>query len=207
MTAHDRAPIEAIKARLRDPHAVARMLGLTVAKGTRPTSRVVPVLCPWHSEDTASCKLEVVDGVLLARCHGCKNGGDVLWLVGATMGLDAKRREDFPEVLRRAAELAGVDLAAAHPRAAARPQRSAEEELAEARREATVARAEAAYLRELLADSEACRITERTIFLAVARDALDGLDTTHEEIAGGFALAARLERWPGSVEDAASART
>lgn len=149
---HDRAPIEAIKARLRDPHAVAATLGLTVAPGTRPHYRVVKVLCPWHSEDTASCGLEARGGVLLVRCHGCRKGGDVIDLVGATMGLDARRREDAPAVLRRAAELAGVDLGERRGAGAGRPARrpTPAEELTEARRRATAAEAELAYVKELL---------------------------------------------------------
>src|SRR5262249_41583970 len=67
------------------------------------------VLCPNHSERTASCSVSRgPDGTIRVRCFGCDLSGDVFTLIAAVEQLDPRR--DFAEVLRRAAELAAVDL-------------------------------------------------------------------------------------------------
>jgi hypothetical protein len=102
----DRSAVDAVRARLADPHHVVRLLGLDVAPRTSTRARTIFVSCPWHSERTASCALTTGDRGLVARCHGCSAGGDVLALVAAVEGLDV--RADFSRVLARAAELANV---------------------------------------------------------------------------------------------------
>jgi len=58
---------------------------------------------------TPSCSVRcAADGTLAVHCFACDVGGDVFDLVAVAHGLDTRR--DFPEVLRLAAELAGVEL-------------------------------------------------------------------------------------------------
>jgi DNA primase len=64
------------------------------------------ILCPWHAENTPSCSVRLVDGVILAKCHGCDAGGDVLSLVAVARGLSTGR--DFRQVLVEAARLGGL---------------------------------------------------------------------------------------------------
>jgi CHC2-type zinc finger protein/Toprim domain-containing protein len=121
VTADNRAAVDAVKARLNDVDDVIQLLDLVVER--REGGRVW-ILCPWHSERTASCSLQVRRGVLLAHCFGCSVGGDVLALVAASHGLDIKR--DFPRVLEQGARLANVDInrlqsAPPAPRRAPRP--------------------------------------------------------------------------------------
>jgi hypothetical protein len=117
----NRAAACAVKTRLNDPDEVILRLDLGV--GRREGGRVW-ILCPWHAERTASCALQVRGGVLLAYCHGCGTGGDVLSLVAISRGLDVKR--DFPRVLEEGARLANLDInrlqsAPPAPRRAPRP--------------------------------------------------------------------------------------
>jgi len=121
----DRQQVEQIKQALANPRRLAELLGLT--DGLKPQARGVSVRCPLHAENNPSCSITVGDdGGIRVRCFaGCdfggeKGGGDELHLVAAVNGLSIKT--DFPEVLRRAAALAGVDLGAAPaPRPAPRP--------------------------------------------------------------------------------------
>lgn len=91
-----------VRAACADPVAVARALGLVVAHG----SRRVRVCCPWHNEKNPSCAISVRDGRVVAYCHACHAGGDLIALVAAVEGLDA--RTQFQAVLERAAQLFGV---------------------------------------------------------------------------------------------------
>lgn len=86
---------------------LARRLGLELAPRPRTASRVV-VACPWHHERTPSCSIVRRDGRVLAHCHGCHEGGDLLDLVAAIHGLDVRR--SFQRVLEVTAQLLGVDL-------------------------------------------------------------------------------------------------
>ena len=160
----DRSAIEAVRhaPALRDPHGVARLLGLHVAKGTSGRARVVRVLCPWHSDKGPSCDLTVRDGALVARCRSCNMGGDILSLVALHEGLDYRR--DFPAVLQAAAELGGVDLGAHHvPVGPRRPERSPEEKVRDARKELGEARRERDELHDLLEELAAERVVRQAL--------------------------------------------
>lgn len=160
----------------RDPHGVARLLGLQVAKGTSARSRVVRVLCPWHSDRSPSCDLTLRDGSVVGYCRSCSQGGDVLSLIAAVEGLDPRR--DFRAVVTRAAELAGVEIQddrrPAQPRPPPRdPLQVAREELREARREASSLRRQVAELQALLEDVAAERIIEWGLRRALYQGACD----------------------------------
>jgi len=63
--------------------------------------------CPWHTEHTPSCSVRcAADGTIAVHCFGCEASGDVFDLVAVAHDLNT--RQDFPEVLRLAAELAGI---------------------------------------------------------------------------------------------------
>jgi hypothetical protein len=102
-----RHDIDAIRAALADPFDVCHRLGLE--QGAKRQGAGLSVLCPAHGERTASCSVtRGPDRTLRVRCFGCDLAGDVFDLVAAVERLD--RRRDFGAVLRRAAELAGVDI-------------------------------------------------------------------------------------------------
>lgn len=87
------------------PLDVARLLGLRVSRRSRADRAVVS--CPWHSPDRSpSCAIALRAGRVVAYCHACHEGGDLLALVAAVRGLDT--RADFGAVVREAAELLGV---------------------------------------------------------------------------------------------------
>ena len=88
------------------PLDLAVRLGLEVARGS--TRDRVRVLCPWHQEKSASCSITVRDGRVVAHCHSCRGGGDLLALVAAVNRLDI--RADFRRVAQAAAELVGVSI-------------------------------------------------------------------------------------------------
>ena len=97
----------AIKVTLSDPERVLAMLGML--DGAKRQAHGFMVCCPWHSERTPSCSVKLAsDGTIAAHCFGCGAGGDVLSLVAAARGLDARR--DFPRVVELAADLAGGSL-------------------------------------------------------------------------------------------------
>ena len=97
----------AIKVTLSDPERVLGLLGLL--DGAKRQAHGFMVCCPWHSERTPSCSVKLAsDGTIAAHCFGCGAGGDVLSLVAAARGLDARR--DFPRVVELAADLAGGSL-------------------------------------------------------------------------------------------------
>jgi DNA primase len=67
------------------------------------------VLCPWHSENTPSCRVSVRDhGALQAHCFGCGQTGDALALITAVHRLDLRR--DTRAILTIGADLAGIAL-------------------------------------------------------------------------------------------------
>ncbi len=94
-----------VKARLTDIQTVLAALGLS--DGARREGSGTKIRCPWHGERTPSCNVQIRDGVLLAHCHACNEGGDVFSLLAAVRGLDPKR--DFREVSAEAARLAGLE--------------------------------------------------------------------------------------------------
>lgn len=115
----DRSAVDAIKRALSDPLHVAELLGLE----PRRDGHSVKIRCVWHAERSGSLDLAVREGVLLAHCHACGNGGDVLALVAAVRGIDI--RADFPRVLRETAALAGeAPISPATPRPMPRPERT-----------------------------------------------------------------------------------
>jgi hypothetical protein len=90
---------------LVEPRTVCRALGID--EGAKPQSRGLIIRCPWHAERTPSCSVRrAEDGTIGVRCFGCAATGDVLDLVAVVNQLDPTR--DFPEVIRRAAALAGL---------------------------------------------------------------------------------------------------
>lgn len=58
--------------------------------------------CPFHAENTPS--FNVNDTKAFFKCYGCGKGGDVLSFIQLSMN-----GAEFPEVLRRACEFAGLD--------------------------------------------------------------------------------------------------
>lgn len=115
-----------IRYALTDPAAVCERLGLLAGRGTfvRQATGVI-VRCPWHKEQTPSCSVRRgPDGTIAVRCHGCSQTGDVLSLIAVVNGLST--RQDFRDVLRAGAEIAGLwavvdELRGATP-VAARPK-------------------------------------------------------------------------------------
>jgi DNA primase len=112
MTARDarelrRAPL------LMDPAALCSALGLL--EGAQRQGGGLLVKCPAHADRTPSCSVRRgADGTVACRCHGCEWTGDALGLVAVVGGLDVRR--DFPAVVARAAELAGIAYGAAWTR-------------------------------------------------------------------------------------------
>lgn len=106
---HEREHVEQIKAALSDPRDVATRLRLI--EGARRQARGIHVRCPAHDDNGPSCSLtRGRDGTLRVVCfgNGCDLSGDVFSLIAAVERLDVRR--DFALVLRRAIELAGVEL-------------------------------------------------------------------------------------------------
>lgn len=106
----DRAGLDAVKAALARMGAVEVCRRLNLDRPSVRTGQGLLVLCPWHGDRTPSCKVDTRSGAIAAFCHACKAGGDALDLVAAVHGLDPSSKVDFPEVLKLAAALAGVDL-------------------------------------------------------------------------------------------------
>lgn len=92
---------------LDDPWSLVDRLGLIDGRASfQRQAGGVLIRCPAHPDRTPSCSVRVgSDGTVAARCHACGWTGDALSLVAVASGLDVRR--DFPEVIRRAAELAG----------------------------------------------------------------------------------------------------
>ncbi len=121
---HDRGDVEAVSRAL--PVGIALVLALGRTDGMRPQGRDgCWILCPSHSERTASCSVTAGPrGGTRCNCFPCGWKGDEFDLIAACHGRDAKSKRDFPEVLRIAADLAGVyleDRKPGAPRPAPRP--------------------------------------------------------------------------------------
>jgi DNA primase len=117
-----------VRALLSNARALALALGMRIAP--RASTRQATVCCPWHDENTPSCSVRLAkDGTLAVRCHGCGATGDALGLIAQVHRLNLD--SDFPEVLRRAAELAGapglVDVAPLGPKKTRAPESQSEE--------------------------------------------------------------------------------
>jgi hypothetical protein len=98
-----------IKAALTDVRRVCDALGLTRDGGRtvlRQSAGLV-VRCPVHEDRTPSCSVQLREGVLLWRCHGCGASGDVLTLIGAVRGIPLSGA-GFRDVLIDGARLAGL---------------------------------------------------------------------------------------------------
>lgn len=80
--------------------------GLSLLKGAKSQQHGFLVCCPWHSEKTPSCSVQLKDGVIVANCFACGNGGSVLDLIAAARGLDTKT--DFLRVIVEAAEIGSL---------------------------------------------------------------------------------------------------
>ena len=103
-----RSDIDAVKRALADPREVCRRLGLD--RQAKPQGGGgLTILCPAHGDRSPSCSVtRGPDGTLRVRCFACGFAGDVLDLLAIVERLD--RNRDFPELLRRAAELGHVQL-------------------------------------------------------------------------------------------------
>lgn len=106
--ADPRADIDAVKRALADPREVCRRLGLDQQAKPQGGGGLT-ILCPAHGDRSPSCSVtRGPDGTLRVRCFACGFAGDVLDLLAVVERLD--RNRDFPELLRRAAELAHITL-------------------------------------------------------------------------------------------------
>lgn len=96
---------EAVRRALADPADVCARLGL---RGRRqPTGLVVRCPAPGHDDRNPSCSVtRGPDGTVRVRCFACGFAGDVLTLIAAVRGLDA--RHDFARVVAEAADLGHV---------------------------------------------------------------------------------------------------
>lgn len=105
MTRTNHAP--AIKRALNDPRRTLEALGL-FGQGRAHQRQAAGFLirCPIHEDRTPSCSVQVRDGVLVWKCHGCGASGDALTLVAAVRGLSL--RTDFRGVLIESARIAGL---------------------------------------------------------------------------------------------------
>ncbi len=107
----------AIHAAAPTPLEVAERLGLRVARGSRADRAVVA--CPWHAPDRRpSCVIALRDGRVVAYCHACHQGGDLIDLVGIVRGIDP--RADWRRAAEAAASLVGIAIDRRSP-AAPRP--------------------------------------------------------------------------------------
>lgn len=96
-----------IKGALSDVKGLCAALGLE--KGSKPNQGGRMIRCPVHQERDASCGVTVgQDRCIRVHCFSCAFTGDVFSLIAAVYQL--KTREDFPEILAIAADLAGVEL-------------------------------------------------------------------------------------------------
>jgi hypothetical protein len=101
----NRAP--EIKHALTDVRRVLEQLGIMgEGKARMRQSAGFLIRCPVHTENTPSCSVQLVKGLLLWKCHGCDATGDVLTLIAVVRGLNMGR--DFRQVLAEGARLAGL---------------------------------------------------------------------------------------------------
>lgn len=97
--------VRAIRGALVDVRAVCERLGLVDGpRSFRRQARGAHVRCPKHGGVSCSVTLGP-EGTIRVHCFGCDFRGDVLDLIAASRGLDARR--DFRRVLVEGAELAG----------------------------------------------------------------------------------------------------
>ncbi len=89
---------------LSDPARVLR--GLNLSTSHRQKNGFF-ICCPFHKENTPSCSIQKVDGVLLVHCLACHESGDVFKLIGAVRGL-----ADFPRIIEEARSIAGLPATA-----------------------------------------------------------------------------------------------
>jgi hypothetical protein len=103
----DRVP--EIKRALTDVRHLCGALDLLKGSKRQPGGGLM-ICCPKHGERHASCSVTVApDGTVRVRCFSCDFAGDALHLVAMVRGLHSER--DFPDVLREAAAIAGLDFA------------------------------------------------------------------------------------------------
>ena len=103
----DRANVVAVKRSLTDVRAVLEALGiLGQGKERQRQAAGFVIRCPVHEDRTPSCSVQLRDGEILWRCHGCQASGDVLTLVAAVRGLSVRR--DFKAVLLEGARMGGL---------------------------------------------------------------------------------------------------
>jgi len=96
-----------IKRALSDPTRVLEALGMMgQGKARQRQSGGWMIRCPVHVENSPSCSVQQKDGVILWRCWGCDERGDVLHLVAAAHGM--KVEHDFKRILIEAARLGGL---------------------------------------------------------------------------------------------------
>jgi hypothetical protein len=96
-----------IKRALVDPTRVLEALGiLGEGKQRQRQANGWLILCPAHGDRTPSCSVQVKDGILVWKCWGCSETGDVLSLVAVVRGLSIKSA--FRDVLIEAARLGGL---------------------------------------------------------------------------------------------------
>jgi hypothetical protein len=101
----DRLNTDAIRRAICNPTALVAALGLE--EGAIRQAHGITIRCPWHAERTASCSITLgPDGTIRVHCFGCGISGDAFHLIAQVYGLDVQR--DFPKVLKRAAEIAGL---------------------------------------------------------------------------------------------------
>ena len=95
---------------LCDPSQVCGSLGLLDGIGSyKRQPQGVIVRCPWHPDNSPSCSVRVADdGTISAKCFACGGSGDALGFIAAVRGIDP--RNGFVEVLREAAQIAGIRL-------------------------------------------------------------------------------------------------
>jgi CHC2-type zinc finger protein len=107
MTGSDQ--VHEIKFALTDVRRVCDALGLTRDGGKTVLRQAAGLIvrCPVHEDRTPSCSVQLREGVLLWRCHGCGSSGDVLTLIGAVRGIPLSG-VGFREVLIEGARLAGL---------------------------------------------------------------------------------------------------
>lgn len=111
-TPRERLPKDSVdvRAALNDPGQFCEGLGLLAGRRGRDwwrEGRSYKVRCPEHG----GCSLHVSlgkDGTIRGKCFGCDFTGDALSIVARVLGLSL--RQDFREVLREAAALAGISL-------------------------------------------------------------------------------------------------
>lgn len=97
---YSRDIVISVRRALSAPAAIAERLGLKIHE--RHGSYVI-VPCPIHAERTPSCSIYRDGDSSKFKCHGCKEAGDLVDLVGAVRGL-----KNYRDALAVACELAGL---------------------------------------------------------------------------------------------------